>query len=115
MVAGLCRSPHPRQDPAGTGINPSATGKETVKCVVGYAEHLLNDDILGPAEIFKVTYGKRMDIGSIIPLMRYGLALRHAAGHPEIEAVRQLAERFEKADNTTIIEMDPLDHYSIDN
>ena len=32
-----------------------------------------------------------------------------------VGTVRQLAERFEKTDNTTIIEMDPLDHYSIDN
>ena len=32
-----------------------------------------------------------------------------------VGTVRHLAEKFEKTDNTTIIEMDPLDHYSIDN
>ena len=31
-----------------------------------------------------------------------------------VGTVRQLSEIFEKTDNTTIIEMDPLDHYSID-
>ena len=31
-----------------------------------------------------------------------------------VGTVRQLSEKFEKNENTTIIEMDPLDHYSID-